>query len=377
MSAGADTVPSPIRAFVNFVQLLRANGFAVAPDQTIGFIEALGLLGPNRLSDIRNAGIAMLAIPRERWDEYDALFRAFFLDQTVAAPADPADQDEAEAHDMEGGTRDVEMPGDELESGQEVSRAEQLSHRQFIRRERSEVLRTFSRQAPDRLPRRKSRRWKPRRHGDRIDLRANARRSLQREGEVFDLALRSRKLKQRPITLLIDVSGSMKEQSESFIRLAHAIVQRADRPEVFTLGTRLTRITPALRNRQVETALDRVSALVADFDGGTRIGDALQALLAVPRFAASLRGALTLVLSDGLERGDPTAMVDAVAKISRLAWRQDWLSPLAGQDQFVPRTEALKAALPYMDSLSSAENLQTVVDHILSAASTRTRRRAA
>jgi hypothetical protein len=99
---------------------------------------------------------------------------------------------------------------------------------------------------------------------------------------------------------------------------AHALVRAADSVEVFTMGTRLTRITRPLRLRNREQALGTASLLVADWDGGTRIGDALNAFLAVPRFAALARGAALVVLSDGLERGDPTAMADAVARFARL-----------------------------------------------------------
>ena len=81
------------------------------------------------------------------------------------------------------------------------------------------------------------------------------------------------------------------------------------------MGTRLTRITRPLRLKNREQALTAASLLVADWDGGTRIGDALGAFLAVPRFAVAARGAASVVLSDGLERGDPTAMADAVAHL--------------------------------------------------------------
>ena len=61
-----------------------------------------------------------------------------------------------------------------------------------------------------------------------------------------------------------------------------------------------------------DEALARLSDLVFDFDGGTRIGASLEAFLSVSRYAALVRGAVTLVFSDGLERGEPDAMVHAV-----------------------------------------------------------------
>ena len=378
MSDISNHMPEASRAFVEFAQVLRRNNFAVSPDQTMGFIEAIGLLGPNSVEDIRRAAIAMLAIPRDRFGEFNALFDGFFLGRVMAVPA-PAEEDESvEALDAGIGTQDIEIDSaDDEETGDEASRAETLSHRTFPPRDASRVLTSFSRRLPGRLPLRRSQRWQRNRRGEGFDLRRNMRKALARDGEFFELFRRRRKLKQRPITLLLDVSGSMKEQSEEFLHLAHIVVQRSERAEVFTLGTRLTRVTKALQNRDRNAALADVAGLVADFDGGTRIGDALQAMLSVPRFAVCLRGAAVVVLSDGLERGDPGAMVDAVARISRSAWRLDWLSPLASSEDFEPRTEALRLSLGYFDSLAGAGNVEIVADHILSLASAPQRRRAA
>ena len=165
--------------------------------------------------------------------------------------------------------------------------------------------------------------------------------------------------------LLIDVSGSMKEQTDSTLRFAHSLAQATDRFEVFTLGTRLTRITRALRRRRADQALSLASSLVSDWDGGTRLGDALQAFLSVPRFAGFSRGALVVVLSDGLERGDPAAFVDAMARLSRLAWAVLWLSPLATSSDYTPETSALQAVLPYIDRLGDGSSAASLCREVL------------
>ncbi|MEM7299746.1 MAG: VWA domain-containing protein [Pseudomonadota bacterium] len=374
MSIRETSMPRAAQTFVEFVQLLRQNSFSVAPDQTASFIEAIGLLGPRGLEDIRRAGLAMLSIPRARWEEYDALFRAFFLDQTTSAPALGDDDDEVEAFDPRDGEQEIAVDQRDSEVGDRATRLETLSQREFLTLSDDEVLRHFAQNARRALPRRKSRRRKPTPQGDRIDQRRTLRQAVQREGEVFDLRKTSRQKRQRPIVLLIDVSGSMKDQSEQTVRLAHAVVQVADRAEVFTLGTRLTRIAPALRDKNIDRALQDVAGVVSDFDGGTRIGAAVAALLAVPRFAGTLRGAAVSVISDGLERGETGTMVDAVARISRMAWRLDWLSPLAADPLYEPRTEALAASLTYFDSLSDGSSIAALADHILSLSRAATRR---
>ena len=106
------SIPAAARPFIEFPPFLRSHGFAVSPDQTIGFLQAVGLLGPRNMEDIRRSAIAMLAIPKELEMEFDACFRAFFLGQTVAAPADSGRSDEEpEAREDRGGDVEVEEGG--------------------------------------------------------------------------------------------------------------------------------------------------------------------------------------------------------------------------------------------------------------------------
>ena len=151
--------------------------------------------------------------------------------------------------------------------------------------------------------------------GESIDLRRRARLAVRQGGDTPELPWRRRRSRHRRILLLIDISGSMKEHTEHTLRFAHALYRAAERMECFTLGTRLTRVTGAFRLRNPDRALVRASALAPDWDGGTRIGDALRAFLSVPRFAGLARGAAVVVLSDGLERGAPDAMVEAVQRL--------------------------------------------------------------
>ncbi len=361
------TLPQAARPFVEFPQVLRAHGFAVSPDQTIGFIEAVGLLGPMDMTDIRRAAIAMLAVPRERQPEFEALFRAYFLGQGLAASIEDDDEEEdVEAYEPTGTTVDVEEGLDENESGDFATSAEILRHRQFAPVEDDEALRNLARRAEHDLPRRMSYRRSFDNRGERIALRRALRQAIKRDGEVFNLPVTRRKTRQRRILLLVDVSGSMRDQSEATLRFAHALTQAADRVETFTLGTRLTRISHSLRLRNRDQALEAVGAAVADFDGGTRIGDALSAFLSVPRFAGYARGAAVLVLSDGLERGTPDSLVQSIQKLSRLTWRLDWLTPLASEPGFEPRTKALSACLPYLDGLVPGGRVEALCNHVLS-----------
>ncbi|MHC2336824.1 vWA domain-containing protein [Bradyrhizobium sp. USDA 4454] len=364
-------LPHAAWIFVSFVALLRANGFSVAPEQTTSFLAAIELLGPRSLAHIRQAGLATLAPPPERRATYDRLFDIHFRGTDAIEQAEGEDEETVLLQEEGRGEDEPPLADEANESGLAAARAEALVERRFAQVPTSDPLRQLSREAARRLPRRRGHRRRRARSGPFADLRRTLRDSVRNDGEVLRLGRMRRRQRPRKMLLLIDVSGSMKARTEENMRLAHALVQAASNVEVFTFGTRLTRVTPALRPKRREQALNAASLLVSDWDGGTRIGDALQAFLAVPRFGGYARGAAVVIVSDGLERGDPAGLRDAVAKLSRRAWRVSWLTPLATWPGFKPQTEALIAIQRFVDDLVDGGSSAAVVAHLLSLATRR------
>jgi uncharacterized protein with von Willebrand factor type A (vWA) domain len=363
-----DALPRAARPFVTFAHLLRANGFAVAPEQTTAFLAAISLLGPRGPEDIRRAGLATLAPPPERRAAYDALFRIHFLGEDTVPSGDAEDDDDiVRVQEEQRGEDEPPQADQSNESGDAATGAEALVERRFALADRDEALRKLVREAPARLPQRRSYRRMRGRRG-RVDLRRTLRDAARNDGEVLKLSRLKRRRRPRKILLLIDVSGSMKTRTEDNLRFAHALTLASPRIEIFTFGTRLTRVTRPLHLKRREQALAAAARLVSDWDGGTRIGDALQAFLAVPRFAGYARGAAVLIVSDGLERGDPLAMSDAVAKLSRRAWRLSWLTPLAVGKNFKPQTEALIAISRFVDDMVDGGSIGAIVEHVLAMA---------
>jgi uncharacterized protein len=358
-------MPRAARVFVSFVALLRANGFAIAPEQTTAFLAAIALLGPRSLGDIRQAGLAILAPPPERRTIYHRLFDIHFIGHEQLT-AEGADTEEIVRLQEDGRGAEEQLLADEVsESGLTATRAEALVERRFAPGALGDALRRLSREAPSRLPRRRGYRHRRARRGPWADLRRTLRETVRNDGEILHLARLRRRTRLRRMLLLIDVSGSMKARTEENMKLAHALVQATANIEVFTFGTRLTRVTRALRLKRREQALNTAAHLVSDWDGGTRIGDALQAFLAVPRFAGYARGAVVVIISDGLERGDPANLRDAAARLSRRAWRLSWLTPLATSPGFAPQTEALIAITPFVDAMVDGGSSTAIVSHLL------------
>ena len=361
-------MPKPIESFVDFATLLREHGFSISPDQTMDFIAAVGLLGPRTIDDIKASALALFAIPPDQMDMFDALFRAYFLGQVLAPPSQGDDEEDLEVHEPGSETREIETEDDESEPGEIATGTEVLAQRRFASDDNLVSINSFARRAPKELPKRLSYRFASANKGRKLNMRQLLKSAAQTDGDVVSLPWLTRKTRQRKILLLVDVSGSMSDLSDNYMRFAHVLAKSAAQFECFTLGTRLTRITSSLSPKDRGAALNRVSQVVADFDGGTRIGDALGAFLSIPRFAGFARGSLVLVISDGLERGDPTAMIDAVKRLSRMAWQLHWLSPLASDEDFTPSTEALVGILPEVDDLAGARNIEQVTAHVLNIA---------
>ena len=362
----SEAMPAAARHLAGFAPFLRGFGFMTAPEQTIAFLEAVELLGPRSIGDVRRAAIATLNPPHERVGEFDGLFRAWFHGEFTPVPRESDDETEVRVHDEGDAAYEPPDEPDLGESGQSATATERLGDRRFRAETPTERLRRFAREAPERLPRRRGLRRRRARRGETVDLSRALRTAVRNGGDTPVLPWRRRMRRQRRLLLLIDVSGSMKEQTETALRFAHALYRASERMEGFTLGTRLTRITGALRLRNPEAALAKASVLVPDWDGGTRIGDALAAFLSVPRFAGFARGAAVVVLSDGLERGGPDSMTVAVARLSRLAWRVSWLTPLAADPEFRPETTALAAIAPFLDDLGDGSSPEALCRHMLS-----------
>jgi len=355
-------LPRGCAPFLDLVHVLRRNGFAVSPDQTEGFLAAVTLLGPRSMEHIRRAAIATLAPAIERMDAFDTLFRAVFFGEARAAATGGEDEEETVVKDRGAAEMGGEAPLQQEKGGAHASEIERLAARDIAAGDR---LKRFRDQLPDALPRRRAfRRLRTRTRGA-VDLRRTLREIVRTDGDLAAPRLARRQEIARRIVLLLDISGSMRTHTDELVTLAHAVRQAAPRAEAFTIGTRLTRITPALRLRDRAQALARTAALVDDWNGGTRIGPALKAFLAVPRFAALARGALVVLASDGLERGGHQDFEAAMRRLSGLAHRLSLATPLAGDPRFRPETAALAAVLPALDDLVDGSSAQAIADFIL------------
>ena len=210
-------------------------------------------------------------------------------------------------------------------------------------------------------PRRLSRRRRRHRRGDRLDVRASLRHSTRSGGDPAVPIRRTRKWTPRRLVALLDISGSMEPYARAYLHLLWGAATRAH-AEVFVFGTRLTRLTRALRNANPDLALERAAALMPDWSGGTRIGRAVREFMDLYGRRGMARGAVVLIVSDGWERDDPSVLARQMVALGRHAHRVVWANPRAAAPGFAPLAGGMAAALPHVDAFISGHSADALTE---------------
>jgi uncharacterized protein with von Willebrand factor type A (vWA) domain len=206
-----------------------------------------------------------------------------------------------------------------------------------------------------RLEQRRTRRYELHSHGRRLAPRAMFRRNLGTGGQLLEWVWRRPIHEPRSIVVLCDISGSMERHSRLLLRFVQALsASSAVKTEAFVFGTRLTRVTRLLHDRDRDRALARVADAVNDWAGGTRIGESFRDFN--QRWARrTLRtSGVVIVISDGWDRGDPALVGTETARLRRNCHRLIWLNPLAGTPGYQPLAGGMRAAFPYIDDFLPA-----------------------
>ncbi len=366
--------PVPERApfvsvLVAFADDLRTEGLAVGSGDVLSYCAAMAPLDPTDLLDLYWAGRTTMVTRRDQIPVYDRVFKRFFLDEGEGLPeplkltirAAVESQSVLQVPATEPGVAGQDKQ--EARLGLVASDADVLRNKSFTACTPEELAALRRVMASMRLapPRRRTRRMTRARLGRAPDLRRTVRETMRMHGEPSRLFWRRRRLRPRPLTLILDVSGSMADYSRHLLQFAYSAKRAAARVEVFCFGTRLTRITKALERRRVDDAMEQAARAVVDWEGGTRIGDSLDAFVRDWGRRGVCRGGIVVICSDGLDRGDPHVLAAAMERLSRLCHRVVWMNPHKGDNRdFRPSTLGMMVAAPYIDLLLSGHNLHSL-----------------
>ena len=372
---------------VGFGRALRRAGLGVDLAAAIDFARSLEIVDIGDRDQVKAAGAAVFVRRKDEREPYEATFDRYWRGRldfgaegvlgdewSELVPADGQSGEEPPLHGDERMERSEDesgmpVPGEYEESADEgeadalsiapdaYSRLEALRHREFDRMTPAE-LRDAERLVDlliPKLERRRTRRYELHPHGRRLAPRAMFRRNLSTGGEIVAWVWRRPTRRPRPLVVICDISGSMERHSRLLLRFVQALsASSAVRTESFVFGTRLTRVTRLLRDRDRDRALARVADSVTDWAGGTRIGESFHEFNV--RWARrSLRtSGVVIVVSDGWDRGDPALVAVEAARLRRNCHRLVWLNPLAGTAGYQPLAAGMRAAFPYIDDFLAA-----------------------
>ena len=361
-----DPVPLILRGLVGFTAVLRHAGLRVTTERVAAFLTAVDALGTGR-EQVYRAGLHTLCADPDDLPRYERAFIDWFdAEARPGRPRQPARKPRLSTL-LPSGTgagdgQEKEEDGPQVRasaSDAEVLRHHDLGELSLTERAHLRALLALLRPEP---PTRPSRRRAPARRGA-ADPRRTLRAALRTDGELCVLARRDRSRRARKVVLLIDVSGSMESYADALLRFAHVVVRRAPAStEVFTLGTRLTRVTRELRQRDPERALGDAARAIPDWSGGTRLGEALRAFLDRWGQRGVARRAVVVVFSDGWERGGAELLGEQSARLARLAHKVVWVNPHAGKSGYAPVQGGIAAALPHVDRLLAGHSLATLAE---------------
>jgi uncharacterized protein len=352
---------------VRFAGELRAAGLAVGTGDVGVFCSALSRLDPSDLADLYWAGRTSLVSRRDDIARYDEAFRRFFLgedpDQDMATLTLRASAQAQGALAMPSTEPGQDEQENDAVLGWMASDVEALKRKSFPACTPDELaaLRRIMARIALTPPRRRTRRSTGARTGQRPDPRRTVRESMRMHGEPARLYWRRRKLRLRPLILILDISGSMADYSRSLLQFAHSAKRSAGRVEVFCFGTRLTRVTGAMECRKPDEALERAARAASGWDGGTRIGDSLDAFIRGWARRGLCRGGVVVICSDGLDRGDPAVLAAAMERLSRLSHRLVWLNPHQRDESgYRPSALGMMVAAPHIDLMLPGHDLASL-----------------
>jgi uncharacterized protein with von Willebrand factor type A (vWA) domain len=381
-TASESVASRTIARLAAFLLTLRENGFAVglAESEDAARVMASGLLSVPE--SLRTALKTLLSARRADWLKFDDIFDAFWLGRGIrrvvlipahanspkggfCQPASPGETD-----GMPGLGEQLSRAGEEGDAGgggrvrlEGAARAESLAATDFRKIAEPEAMaqaHALAERLARRMKTRLSRRERARSKGRRIDLRSTIRRNISHGGVPIELLMRRRKLKVLRLVVLLDASGSMSLYTSVFVRFIHGVLSHFTQAEAFLFHTRLVHVSLAMRERDVDRALERLSLLAQGVGGGTRIGESLATFNRWHAKRVVHSRTCVMIISDGYDTGPPEVMKEEMRRLASRCKRIVWLNPMIGWEGYAPEARGMRAALPYIDLFAPAHNLRSL-----------------
>ena len=369
-----------------FGRALRRAGLRVDSARIALAQEAAQLVGVARKDDLSAAMEAVLVSREQERTVFRELFDAYFRDPEVAhkllgqmlpsaqGRGEPARRPRvAEAMSPQKRFGDAQRKPDqeiEFDAAMTASDLARLKHADFNALGASEfrLVERLAREIALPVPEIEMRRTRPGTRGSQLHWSRTLRHAGHTGGELLVLRRLQRRRAPLPLLVLVDVSGSMERYARLLLAFLHAATRTHRRRDVFAFGTHLTDLTPAFRIADTDAMLAAASAAIDDFAGGTRLGESLATLR--QRHARRLVGrrSLVLVISDGLDTGEPEQLDRELDWLTHRCRRLLWLNPLLRFEGYAPLARGAAVLHRHADAMLAVHNLARLQDLALSLA---------
>lgn len=368
-----------------FGRLLRAAGLPVGPGKVLDAVEAVAAAGVSSRADFYWTLHAVFVNRRDQRDLFDQAFHFFWRNPNLLErmmgmllPSFRGDEETgpereemsrrlAEALAAERGGEDSDAAEEEeieFDATLTFSREEVLQDKDFEKMSADELAeaRAAIRRLTLTMKPFPTRRFHLHPRGRRIDMRATLRAAARKGGDLMLLKHRKRRREPPPIVVLCDISGSMDRYSRMLLHFLHALTNDRHRVHSFLFGTRLTNVTRYMKDRDPDVAVDRIADAVDDWAGGTRIGHALHVFNRDWSRRVLSRGAIVLLITDGLDREGAAGLEEEVERLHKSCRRLIWLNPLLRYERYEPKAAGARAMMRHVDEFRTVHNLAGLTD---------------
>lgn len=347
---------------LHFARQLKEKGLPVTLGRTLDVLSGLRLIELEEKEDVYSLYSAHYVSRPEEIAVFDAVFEAFWA---FKGPRNPSD---SRGEILQRGVLPLVIPGGLERTADHASHElqkisyspQEILHKKdfatMIDGESKDVYQVIMALAQE-LGLRLGRRWRTKGKGKQVDLRGSIRSSLRHGGEILTLLKKRRQPKKTRFVVICDVSGSMESYSRFLLQFIYGFQKHVPRVETFVFSTRLTRITPLLRMRKMDTAYELISERVSHWSGGTRIGSSISEYNRRYGRKYSSTNTILILLSDGWDQGDIALLEKEMRKLKSRIKRLMWLNPLLGLPDYQPIDRGMRTALPHVENFLDCHNL--------------------
>jgi len=353
-------------------RFLRKKGFPLSATEEADALEAITHLPIDKEKYFKQALKAILSKNQYQYNKFDGYYEEFWTQLSKASDSKVKEKQEQKDKKTKAQQQDARF--DSLKNWLNLSASEEekevstfsdlevLIKKNFadLSEDEMKLMMRLLKRLAKKVAHQKSRLRKTSKKHKKLDLKRTIRLNMRKGGDIQQLVYSDLKDKKLKLVLLCDVSKSMDLYSRFFVHLIYAFQNAYDKIETFVFSTALHRVSTILDNQEFEKAFDTISDRVPHWSGGTTIGSCLQDFVADFGNGMLDKKTIVLILSDGWDTGEPEIIKSAMRSIYKKSRKVIWLNPLAGSPDFAPEAIGMKTALPYIDVLAPAHNLESL-----------------